>query len=440
MVGKWSGEIDRTFFSEGLSDLSESIEHAPPSRTFVSSRMNPSRKRILTVNGGSSSIKFAIFEAGDSLDPVLAGAIERIGFSNAAITVKAVLSADSYSQPITAPDHTAAVKALMDWIETRSATDELCAVGHRVLQGGPAYYKPQRVTADMIAEMRKLSAFDPDHLPEEIELIEAFRSQFPRLPQIACFDTAFHHDMPRVAQLIAIPRRYQAQGIRRYGFHGLSYAYLLGELERLAGAKASHGRVILAHLGSGASLAAVKDGKPVDTSMGFTPASGVPMGTRSGDLDPGLAAYLWGTENMSPADFNKMVNSQSGLLGISETSSDMRDLIEHEANDVRAAEAVALFCYQIRKCIGAFAAALGGVDTLVFAGGVGENAAVVRARICEGLAFLGIELDEQANGTNANVISIESSRAVVRVIHTNEELMIAKTVNQILATEQNKEN
>jgi acetate kinase len=402
--------------------------------------MRPPNKRILTVNGGSSSIKFAIFEADDSLDLVLSGAIERIGFSDARITVNAVFAADSLSQPISAPDHTAAVDALMNWIEARNITNALCAVGHRVLQGGPAYYKPQRVTADMLAELRKLSPFDPDHIPEELELLEAFRNRFPKLAQVACFDTAFHHDMPRVAQLIAIPRRYEAQGIRRYGFHGLSYAFLLEELGQIADTKASRGRVILAHLGNGASLAAVKDGRPVDTSMSFTPASGVPMGTRSGDLDPGLVAYLSATEKMTVSEFNKMVNSQSGLLGISETSSDMRDLLEHEAKDVRAAEAVALFCYQIKKCIGAFAAAIGGVDTLVFAGGVGENAPVVRTRICEDLAFLGIELDERRNGTNADVISSPSSRCTVRVIHTDEELMIAKTVNQILAMEQNKEN
>lgn len=402
--------------------------------------MSPPNKRILTVNGGSSSIKFAIFEADDSLDLVLSGAIERIGFSDAEITVNAAFAADSFSQPISAPDHTAAVDALMNWIEARNTTDALCAVGHRVLQGGPAYYKPQRVTADMLAELRKLSPFDPDHIPEELELLEAFGNRFPRLAQIACFDTAFHHGMPRVAQLIAIPRRYEAQGIRRYGFHGLSYAFLLEELGKIAGSEASRGRVILAHLGNGASLAAVKDGKPVDTSMSFTPASGVAMGTRSGDLDPGLVAYLSATEKMTASDFNKMVNSQSGLLGISETSSDMRDLLEHEAKDVRAAEAVALFCYQIKKCIGAFAAAIGGVDTLVFAGGVGENAPVVRTRICEDLAFLGIELDERRNGTNADVISSPSSRSTVRVIHTDEELMIAKTVNQILTMERNKEN
>jgi len=401
--------------------------------------MKPSNRRILTINGGSSSIKLALFEPGNSLNLILRGGIERIGLPNAVFRVKSADPADSFSRPIAAPDHTVAVRVLLDWIEKRSDTDALCAVGHRVLQGGPKYYKPQHITADMIAELRQLSPFDPDHMPEEIELIEAFRRRFPKLAQIACFDTAFHHDLPRVAQLVAIPRRYEEQGIRRYGFHGLSYSFLLEELERLAGDKAARGRVIFAHLGNGASLAAVLNGKSFDTSMSFTPASGVPMSTRSGDLDPGLVSYLGTTEKMTAKEFNTMVNTQSGLLGISETSSDMRDLLNHEAEDARAAEAIALFCYQVKKWIGAYAAALGGLDTLVFAGGVGENAPLVRTRICKGLEFLGIELDENRNAKNEGVISKVSNRTVVRVIRTDEELMIAKTVSQLLATEQSKE-
>jgi acetate kinase len=270
-------------------------------------------------------------------------------------------------------------------------------------------------------------------------LTEAFHKRFPDLPQVACFDTAFHHDLPRVARLLPIPRRYEASGVRRYGFHGLSYEFLMGELARLDGMAAAldetataRGRVILAHLGNGASLAAVRDGKPVDTSMGFTPTAGVPMSTRSGDLDPGLFWYLARTEGMSAKAFNEMVNFQSGLLGVSETSSDMRDLLEHETEDVRAAEAVALFCYQIKKWIGAFAAALGGLDTLVFAGGIGENAPAVRARICEGLGFLGLELEEKRNQANSDLISAASSRVTVRVIHTDEELTIARSVCRVL--------
>jgi len=390
--------------------------------------MKPANPHILTINGGSSSIKFALFEAGDSLRRILEGAIERIGLPEATLRVKGLNQADNFSRPVTAPDHTVAVGALMDWIEERIGRETLTAVGHRVVHGGPKYSEPQRITAEMVEELRQLSPFDPDHLPEEILLTEAFHRRFPDLPQVACFDTAFHHDLPRVARLLAIPRRYEAQGVRRYGFHGLSYSFLMGELARLAGSEAAQGRVILAHLGNGASLAAVHHGKSVDTSMSFTPTSGVPMSTRSGDLDPGLVWYLARTEKMGAKQFNELVNFQSGLLGVSETSSDMHDLLQCEAQDMRAAEAVALFCYQVKKWIGAFAAALGGLDTLVFAGGIGENAPTVRARICDGLKFLGIELDEKRNAASEGVISAAASRVAVRVIRTDEELMIARSV------------
>ena len=387
---------------------------------------------ILTINGGSSSIKFALFEAGDSLRRILDGRIERIGLPEATLRVKGLNQADNFSRLVTAPDHTVAVDALMDWIEERSGRDVLTAAGHRVVHGGPKYSKPQRITAEMVEELHRLSPFDPEHLPEEILLTEAFHRRFPDLPQVACFDTAFHHDLPRVARLLPIPRRYEALGVRRYGFHGLSYAFLMEELARLAGRESAQGRVILAHLGNGASLAAVRGGKPVDTSMSFTPTAGVPMSTRSGDLDPGLLWYLARTEKMSAKQFNELVNFQSGLLGVSETSSDMHDLLGRETQDVRAAEAVALFCYQVKKWIGAFAAALGGLDALVFAGGIGENAPTVRARICDGLGFLGIELEEKRNAANEDVISVEGGRVAVRVIHTDEELMIARTVCQVL--------
>jgi acetate kinase len=249
---------------------------------------------------------------------------------------------------------------------------------------------------------------------------------------VACFDTAFHQTMPRVAKLLPIPRRFDAKGIQRYGFHGLSYAYLMEELARLGDPAATKGRVILAHLGNGASMAAVRDGKSVDTSMCFTPTAGLVMSTRSGDLDPGLAPYLARTEQMTTQQFYEMVNHKSGLLGVSETSSDMRDLLDHEKQDVRAAEAVALFCYQAKKWIGAYAAALGGLDTLVFSGGIGENAPVIRARICEELTFLGLELNKSRNEETAAVISTDSSRVAVRVIRTDEELMIARSVSRVL--------
>ena len=396
--------------------------------------------RVLTVNGGSSSIKFALFEAEWISRPVLKGRIERIGLPEAIFTIKSAEGSDQFSRPIAAPDHRAAVTALMDWVEERSGHEPLTAVGHRVVHGGPKYSEPQPVTGELIKELHRLSLFDPEHLPEEILLAEAFHHRFPDLPQVACFDTAFHHGLPRVAQLLPIPRRFEAKGVRRYGFHGLSYAFLMEELARLAGRKAARGRVILAHLGNGASLAAVRDGKPVDTSMGFTPTAGVPMSTRSGDLDPGLLGYLARTENLNAKRLNEMVNFQSGLLGVSETSSDMRDLLERERQDVRAAEAVALFCYQVKKWIGAFAAVLGGLDTLVFAGGIGENAHAIRTRICDGLEFLKVELEERHNAANEGVISAATSRVAVRVIPTDEELMIAKTVYRVLGLGREKED
>ena len=377
---------------------------------------------ILTINGGSSSIKFAVFEPDHAMHRIVRGEIKRIGSPTASFVVQ---GSESFSRECDIPSYPAAVELLMEWLEQQLGRGDIAAVGHRIVHGGPRYSAPQRITSEMINDLRTLTAFDPEHLPEELALIEAFSRRFPGLPQVACFDTAFHRDLPRVAMLLPIPRRYFEQGVRRYGFHGLSYAYLMEQL-------GPRGRVILAHLGSGASLAAVRDGRPVDTSMAFTPAAGFPMSTRSGDLDPGLVSYLAQTEHMTALQFQKMVSQESGLLGMSETSSDMRELLEREAKDVRAAEAVAIFCYQVKKWIGAFAAALGGLDTLVFSGGMGENAPVVRARICDGLGFLGIELDEKHNAANKGTISAATSRVSVRVIATNEELMIARAVAGVL--------
>jgi len=394
--------------------------------------MKSAKPSILTINGGSSSIKFALFEGGDPLRRILEGGIDRIGLPEAALRVKGLSPADAFSRSLAAPDHTAAVELLMDWLKERLGRTALTAVGHRVVHGGPKYSDPQLISREMVEELRQLTPFDPEHMPEEILLTEAFHRRFPDLPQVACFDTAFHRDLPRVARLLPLPRRYEAQGVRRYGFHGLSFSFLMDELARVAGTQAAQGRVILAHLGNGASLAAVHHGKSVDTSMGFTPTAGVPMSTRSGDLDPGLVWYLARTENMTAKQFNELVNFQSGLLGVSETSSDVRDLLACEAHDVRAAEAIALFVYQVKKWIGAFAAALGGLDTLVFAGGIGENAPIVRTRICEGLEFLGIQIEEKPNLANAGVISQETGRTSVRVIRTDEESIIAKTVCRVL--------
>jgi acetate kinase len=394
-------------------------------------KVSPAEESVLTINGGSSSIKFALYQIGSPMQRKLAGKIDRIGTPGTHLTYSHVSRNQQGSHNIDAGDHASATHFLLDWLEQQVGFSHVRAVGHRVVHG-MKHIQPEQVSQALLDELHRISSYAPDHLPHEIALIEAFRQRYPHLPQVACFDTAFHHTLPRVARLLPIPRRFDAEGVQRYGFHGLSYAYLMQELAQVAGTKAAQGRVVLAHLGNGASLAAVRDGRSVDTSMGFTPSGGLPMGTRPGDMDPGVAWYLMQSENLTPSQFNQIINHESGLLGVSETSSDMRDLIKNEATDVRAAEAVALFCYQVKKWIGAYMAVLGGLDTLVFAGGIGENAPAVRARICEGLGFLGIEIDEARNVTNASVISTETSRVAVRVMHTDEEVMIAESVRGVL--------
>jgi acetate kinase len=362
---------------------------------------------ILTINAGSSSIRFALFAAGARPKLLLDGKMERLG-------------GEAVNQW---------ADRLVEQLKAQSSIAVPDAIGHRVVHG-MLHTQPERVTPALLDELRRMTPYDPEHLPREIELIEAMRQRYPNAPQVACFDTAFHRRMPAVATMLPIPRRFAAKGVRRYGFHGLSYTFLLQELLRLGDPAAVQGRVILAHLGSGASLAAVLNGTCIDTSMGFTPAAGLVMGTRSGDLDPGLMSYLALTESMNSAQFQTMVNHESGLIGISETSPDVRDLLEREANDVRARDAIAIFCYQAKKWIGAFAAALNGVDTVVFAGGIGENSAPVRARICDGLQFLGIEIDGALNERHAARIS--SGAVAVRVIRTDEESVIADLTARLL--------
>jgi acetate kinase len=385
---------------------------------------------VLTINGGSSSIRFAVFETGVS-QPSCSGRIERIGLRGTNLVHVDAAGVASPPLRVRAADHRTAADFLLGWLERQAFFPFIRAVGHRVVHG-MKHSAPERVTPALLAELHRITPYDPDHLPREIELIHVFRQRHPRLPQVACFDTAFHRTMPRVAKLLPIPRRYAAKGVERYGFHGLSYAYLMEELVRLGDPAAKRGRVILAHLGNGASLAAVRDGRSIDTSMGFTPAAGLVMSTRSGDLDPGLLSFLSRREHMTPAQFEHMVNHESGLLGVSESSSDVRDLLYREAKDARAAEAIALFCYQAKKWIGAYAATLGGLDTLVFAGGIGENASPIRERICAGLGFLGVTLHCGRNARNAALISTDAAAVAVRVIRTNEELMIARSLTRIL--------
>jgi acetate kinase len=392
--------------------------------------MGPPGSRLLALNSGSSSIRFAIHKADNTHHRLLHGSIERIGREDATLSHFDPAVETPYRRRVKAPDHARAVDFLLKWLATHPAFPGVNAIGHRVVHGMKRS-EPERITPKLLAELRRIAPRAPEHLPAEIGLIAACQKSLPRVPQIACFDTAFHRDLPRVAKLLPIPRRFAAKGVERYGFHGLSYAYLMEELKRLD-ARAARGRVILAHLGSGASLAAVRHGRSVDTTMGFTPTSGLVMSTRAGDLDPGVGDFLTRVLGLTAPRLHQVMNRESGLLGVSGTSSDVRDLIEREGTDVRAKEALALFCHQARKWIGSFAAVLGGLDTLVFSGGIGENSPVLRARICQGLGFLGISLSPGRNTKSAGIISTPASRITVRVIPTDEELMIARSVARVL--------
>lgn len=383
---------------------------------------------LLTVNAGSSSVKFTVFGAGNTNTEVFHASVENIGQSSSRSMVNGAV------ESVNVATHAIAASLLIDALVKEIPLSSIVAVGHRIVHGGPDYYRPQLVTPQLLKDLQGLTAFDPEHLPAQLSLIKTFLQQLPSVVQVVCFDTAFHHDLPAPARLLPIPRHFAAAGIRRYGFHGLSYDFIVTELRRVEGDVAASGKVIIAHLGSGASLASLKDGKSVDTTMGMTPASGIPMSTRSGDLDPGLVLYLQQTQGYSPDRFNHMVNFESGLLGISETTADMKKLLEIEDRDERAREAIELFCYQVRKSIGGLAASLGGLNTLVFTGGMGENAPKIRAKICEGLEFLGVELDETQNKQGARLISARTSRTGVHVIRTNEAVTIARQTSEIISS------
>lgn len=389
--------------------------------------MNNKNVSILTINAGSSSIKFALYENGDNLQQILSGKIERIGLKNASFTLKQ--NDKKTNENIDASSFHNAIKSLIDWFEKQDWFNDVKAIGHRIVHG-MQHTKAEIISDDLLNELNKISSYDPDHLPAEINIIQTIQKKFPQLLQVAGFDTAFHTTIPAVAKTFAIPKRYFDEGIQRYGFHGISYSYLMQQLSK-QNADEAKGKIILAHLGNGASIAAVKDGKCIDTSMGFTPAGGIMMSTRSGDLDPGIAWFLM-QKKIDAKSFNDLINHQSGLLGISGLSSDMSDLLQQEKTNKDAALAVDIFCYQIIKYIGAYVAALNGLDVLVFSGGIGENASVIRSRICYAFQYINLFIDQQKNNNNELVISNNQSKIKVYVIPTNEELMIAETTYNIL--------
>jgi acetate kinase len=388
------------------------------------------RPRILTINGGSSSIRFALFELNCANGRLLDGKVERIGTADATLTLQRA-GGQSSKVKIDADNPDSAVDALLQRLQQEWPDASLQGIGHRIVHG-MQHLDPQRVTPGLLQELKQLEPYDPEHLPREIQLIEILQQRRAQVPQAVCFDTAFHRNMPLVARQLPIPRKYFDRGVRRYGFHGLSYTFLLAELQRLGDPAASRGRVILAHLGNGASMAAVKNGQGIDTSMAFTPSAGLVMSTRSGDLDPGVASYLLRAESLNVQQLQTLLNHQSGLMGISESSGDIRDLLERESGDARAREALDLFCYQAKKWIGSFSAALGGLDTLVFAGGIGENSAPVRSRICAGLEHLGVQIDRSRNEKHEPVISAPAAPVTLRVIRTDEESVIASESARVL--------
>jgi len=381
---------------------------------------------LLTVNAGSSSIKLAVFAADDPAKKLFEASIANIGESPATVMV------DGQAEPTEASDHAAAASVLLQAFTDRFSAAHVVAIGHRVVHGGPKYHAAQLVSDELLADLHTLIPFDPGHLPVELQLIKTFQQLVQGARQVVCFDTAFHHNLPTRARTLPVPRHLQAEGVRRYGFHGLSYAFILEELRHVEGDAAASGKVIIAHLGSGASLAALLGGKSIDTTMSMTPASGIAMSTRSGDLDPGLALYLSRSIGYDAEQFNEMVNFKSGLLGISETTADMEKLLAMEPDDERAKDAVDIFCYHVKKSIGGLSAALGGLNTLVFTGGMGENAPKIRERICEGLDFLGVALDGARNQQHARLISSDGSRVGVHVIHTDEAVTIARETVKLI--------
>ena len=387
---------------------------------------------VLTVNTGSSSLKVALFALLQDTTMVAAAEVERIGLPGSLLRVTSVRDGSASEHGTDAPDHPAALRAVMEWLGRSGHDRAFKAVAHRIVHGGHRYRDPRTITVSVLDDLRALIWIDPDHMPQALAAIQTISESHPGIPQIACFDTAFHRALPRVAQMYALPRRFWDAGVRRYGFHGLSCEFIIHELSRVAPEAAAR-RVVIAHLGNGASLTAVRDGLSVETTMGFSPTGGLVMSTRSGDLDPSVLLYALQREGMSPEAISRLVNHEAGMLGVSETTHDMRDLIEREATDSRAADAVALFCYGVRKDIGALVATLGGLETLVFTAGIGAHAASVRARICAGLSCFGIEIDAGRNAAHAPVVSRDGGAVVVRVMETDEDRMLAGHARRVLS-------
>lgn len=396
--------------------------------------MKVSGDSILVINAGSSSIKFSIFpmKGVGALELAARGQVEGIGGPNARLQLRQATDAVVLTRDLgRVADHRAAMEAVRTALADLTGGDRIAAVGHRVVHGGLNYLKPVRIDARVLADLDSLVALAPLHQPHNLAAIRAIAVDSPSVPQVACFDTAFHRGHPAVADLYALPYRLYEDGVRRYGFHGLSYEYIAGVLPELA-PEIAHGRVVVGHLGNGVSLCALHAGRSMDSTMGFTALDGLPMGTRTGAIDPGVLLYLLQEKGLTPDQLASLLYHESGLLGISGISNDMRELLASPT--LRAQLAVEYFVYRIVREIGALAAALGGLDALVFTAGIGENSADIRARVCAALGWLGVEIDSGANRNSGIRISTASSRVAVLRIPTDEELMIARHTVALLGT------
>ena len=383
------------------------------------------RLPILVLNAGSSSTKFSVFETAPdhTLSPRLHGEVEGAGQA-ARLTVGDAAGARLADQPLEGGEHERVIGAILDWFAAHVGDDAgFDGVGHRVVHGGEKYSRPTLIDARVLENLAQLVPLAPLHQPQQIAAIRAVSAVAPRVRQVACFDTSFHHRQPPLAQHFGLPREFTARGIRRYGFHGLSYEYIVGVLPQVA-PDFARGRLVVAHLGNGASLCAIRDGRSIASTMGLTPLDGLLMGTRSGALDPGVVLYLMQHEDMSAAAIQELLYQRSGLLGVSGLSNDMRALLASELPAAR--EAIDLFVYRIGRELGSLVAALGGLDALVFTGGIGEHAPPIRARVCQDAAWIGIRLDEAANAAGGPRISSLPAAASAWVIPTDENLMVAR--------------
>lgn len=393
-------------------------------------RKKPSASYILTINAGSSSIKAHLFAA-SNVKVVSQCSIERIGYTKTVVKKSYIEHVNSNTCLVESLNYHEAINEVTTWIESQTNDSQLLAIGHRIVHGGQNHTTHELITTQVRRDLEEFALFDPEHVPMALHIIDSLHRTFKNVPQIACYDTEFFTTLPRVSQIAPIPRKYEALGVKKFGFHGISYMYLTSTLQRIDPIL-HQGKVIYAHLGSGASVCAVTNGIPLDTTMSLTPSSGIPMSTRSGDIDPGIYWYLHKKIGMSPQMFNTMMHAESGLLGISESTADMYTLIHNKDSDVRAQEAINVFCYSVIKTIGAYTAVMEGLDGIIFSGGIGEHAPYIRKEICKRLTYMGIQIDDLKNAQNNSIISTETSKIKIRIMHTEEEKVIAKLSKDIL--------